>query len=154
MEDAEKLVKMAKVLHFPLPKPEHGNNRRFLQITAQLHDKNGISMEGLRLYITWRDDGVPERCNTKITLQSFLNGRWQRIFQIEVYERQRISHTFPDGRYIRGPELQYNGRHRPIITNLGCAREDRRKWMARFTRHCNIACERKGETLVPGEFDL
>ena len=151
-DDIAELVKMPKVLRFPLPEPDQGNNANFLEVVAPLLHPDGTEIAGLRFFATWWAKPRPGKCNIKLTLQRFSDGIWERIFQIEVYERTRRSHKAEDGNHIYGPEIQYNGKHRPILTSLGC-NSDMRLWMRRFVRHTHITTERTEESLFKWELE-
>ena len=151
-QDIELLVKMPKILRFPLPEPQTANNAKFVEVIAPLHRHDGTDIAGLRFYATWRTRNRPGTCNIKLTLQAFVGGRWNRILQIEVYEAGRRAHTAEDGNHIYGPEIQYNEKHRCIITRLDCD-SDKRLWMRRFMRHTNITAIRTEDSLFKWELE-
>lgn len=142
------LVKMPKVLLYPLPEPFPAPNMRFLVIRADVYDLAGERIPSLSVELAWKVRALT--CNEKYTLFHASEGRRERIFQIEVYDRHHISHR-ADGLNWRGPHLRYRDENRRCSAKFACGEQHRERWLGRFLRHTNT---RLSEQAPPFQFPL
>lgn len=133
-EVVRNLLKMKKFIQQPLPEPSSSNHANFLGISCTLVDSNGFDIPKVLLKIEWRDGGLG--CNEKYTLFQRTD-RWQRIFQIEVYPKSRISHR-ENGIDWFGSHVYYNGVNKKTTAQFDCGEQHRKRWFERFCRHTNI----------------
>lgn len=135
------LIKLPKFLHYPMDDPVSANHSKFLRVSSDLLDAAGAVIPKLQLQIEWKNGGI--ECNEKYTL-FFFEDSWRRLFQIEVYPKERISHRH-NGDLWYGPHIFYHGQNRKCSAKYCCGDQYRALWFNRFCRHVNITrIERKG----------
>ena len=144
MVDAERLIKLPKVLFLPLPAFDKAENHNFLQTRADLYDLSGALVPNLQYHYMFKIVG--RNCNVKFSLH-LINATERRIFQLEIYDRHYPSHRGDNGIVWFGPHMFHKGQARKVTTKLTCAESERERWFKRFCRHTHITVRE-----LPGQY--
>jgi len=130
------LVRAPKLYRTPLPRPQEANNAKFLVISFDFLYSDGTTFPGIWGEIQWRPNQAETNCNEKLTLIALIDGSATRIFQIEIYPFDRLTHRDSEsGQRTYGPHLRYNETTRRCSARFACGEANRACWFSRFARH-------------------
>lgn len=132
----EMLVKEKKFVRLPFPDQRDTQHIKFKAVDIPVYHKDGTVNSDVSITFEYRRSryGI---CNEKYTLFMERPERKKRIFQIEVYPNERVTHRDMDG-VVRGSHVLYLNRTKNCVTVLNCGKLYRDKWFERFLRHTNI----------------
>lgn len=136
------ILKTPKVLFFPPPSLKKANNANFFHYEMDVLSESLEVIPHLRFRHDVKIHGYDT--NAKYSLHYYSESCDRRMFQIEVYSFNCISHREPRGSVWYGPHLYYGGISRRSTAKIDKVDGEHGYWLKRFCRHANISIrERK-----------